>query len=49
MRDDIRDAIQSYSNDLTPPLKRMRQAYFENVNANCYQDRHISDGFTNEE
>ena len=46
--DDVaKDAMRSFSNSISPALKRMKQAYFDEVQSNCYQEHHISDDFTN--
>ena len=45
----IADAIKSLSDDLSPALKKMKVEYYTNVTNNCYQDKHISDSFTNVE
>ena len=42
-------AQRELTNDLTAPLKRMKVEYLNRVNESCYEDRHISDDFTNEE
>ena len=36
MGDEIKQGIREYTNDLSAPLKRMKAAYYESVNANCY-------------
>ena len=33
--------------DVSPALKRMKATYYELIQEECYQDRHISDDFTN--
>ena len=49
LREQSVDAICEFSNDISPAMKRMKVAYLESVQADCYQPRHISDSFTNVE
>ena len=49
LREQSVDAITEFSNDISPAMKRMKVAYFESVQADCYQPKHISDNFTNVE
>ena len=49
IREQSADAIQEFSNDISPALKRMKIAYLNSVSSDCYQPKHISDNFTNVE
>ena len=40
-------AQQEFSNAMSPALKRMKQAYFEQVAEECYPDKWLSPSSTN--
>ena len=43
------EAQMAFSNSITPALRRMKLDYLEQVQADCYQDKWLSDSFTNTE
>ena len=47
------DVSQQWHDDLflrlSAPLKKMQAAYLRDISKNCYQDRHMSESFTNYE
>ena len=47
LREQSVDAVTEFSNDISPAMKRMKVAYLESVQNECYQNKHISDNFTN--
>ena len=49
LRDKANEAMLEFTNDMSPALKNMHTAYLNEVRENCYQDKWISDDFTNEE
>ena len=49
LRDRANNAMLEFVNDMSPGLKNMHVAYLNEVRENCYQDKWISDDFTNEE
>ena len=49
LREQSVDAIKEFSNDISPAMKRMKVDYLEKVQGECYQQKHISDNFTNVE
>ena len=48
-RDQANAAMLEFTDDMSPALKNMQVAYLNAVQENCYQEKWVSDDFTNEE